>query len=344
MASTACAVRTDARFVEAELAERSPLLAPGCHVPRGRDFCRQGSSRALLSSSGCSAVCSGRFCCEEREPSAFRPQKRTADGARCSTPHQRHFCSSGARGAARLLPSPRLGAGRGRRGGAGPGRSSRPAVPLRPPPRSPRSAGRLCKMAAAAERGAGLPAEPPPPPPRGVRPPPPGPEEAARRLAVTRRELSNRRKILLRNLPAESSSQVRPPPAAGREAEGLLPRSAAATKSSPEAPLGFSRRFVAVRGGGSGRLREPHRCERAGWARGCAGRQRRSASRVWRCGGAAGGGGFPEPESSAPVICALWNDGELLNRCCERGCASAPAAAGRHRSEPRCGTGCPPFG
>uniref|UniRef100_A0A669PZ79 Ribonucleoprotein PTB-binding 1 n=1 Tax=Phasianus colchicus TaxID=9054 RepID=A0A669PZ79_PHACC len=62
-------------------------------------------------------------------------------------------------------------------------------------------------MAAAAERGAGLPAEPPPPPPRGVRPPPPGPEEAARRLAVTRRELSNRRKILLRNLPAESSSQ-----------------------------------------------------------------------------------------------------------------------------------------
>uniref|UniRef100_A0A8C9L8Y5 Ribonucleoprotein PTB-binding 1 n=1 Tax=Pavo cristatus TaxID=9049 RepID=A0A8C9L8Y5_PAVCR len=62
-------------------------------------------------------------------------------------------------------------------------------------------------MAAAAERGAGLPAEPPPPPPRGVRPPPLGPEEVARRLAVTRRELSNRRKILLRNLPAESSSQ-----------------------------------------------------------------------------------------------------------------------------------------
>ncbi|OXB66637.1 hypothetical protein ASZ78_013896 [Callipepla squamata] len=63
-------------------------------------------------------------------------------------------------------------------------------------------------MAAAAERGAGLPAEPPPPPPpRGVRPPPLCPEEVARRLAVTRRELSNRRKILLRNLPAESGSQ-----------------------------------------------------------------------------------------------------------------------------------------
>uniref|UniRef100_A0A8C3KHV3 Ribonucleoprotein, PTB binding 2 n=1 Tax=Calidris pygmaea TaxID=425635 RepID=A0A8C3KHV3_9CHAR len=58
-------------------------------------------------------------------------------------------------------------------------------------------------MAAAAERGAELPAEPP----RGVRPPPLGPEEVARRLASTRRELSNRRKILLRNLPAESSSQ-----------------------------------------------------------------------------------------------------------------------------------------
>ncbi|XP_075615301.1 ribonucleoprotein PTB-binding 2 isoform X4 [Balearica regulorum gibbericeps] len=58
-------------------------------------------------------------------------------------------------------------------------------------------------MAAAAERGAGLPAEPP----RGARPPPLGAEEVARRLASTRRELSNRRKILLRNLPAESSSQ-----------------------------------------------------------------------------------------------------------------------------------------
>ncbi|KAM7107806.1 ribonucleoprotein PTB-binding 2 isoform 4-T4 [Ciconia maguari] len=58
-------------------------------------------------------------------------------------------------------------------------------------------------MAAAAERGAELPAEPP----RGARPPPLGPEEVARRLASTRRELSNRRKILLRNLPAESSSQ-----------------------------------------------------------------------------------------------------------------------------------------
>ncbi|XP_037260198.1 ribonucleoprotein PTB-binding 2 isoform X7 [Falco rusticolus] len=58
-------------------------------------------------------------------------------------------------------------------------------------------------MAAAAERGAELPAESS----RGVRPPPLGPEEVARRLASTRRELGNRRKILLRNLPAESSSQ-----------------------------------------------------------------------------------------------------------------------------------------
>ncbi|XP_061220914.1 ribonucleoprotein PTB-binding 2 isoform X4 [Neopsephotus bourkii] len=51
-------------------------------------------------------------------------------------------------------------------------------------------------MAAAAERGAELPAEPPL-----------APEEVAKRLESTRRELSNRRKILLRNLPAESSSQ-----------------------------------------------------------------------------------------------------------------------------------------
>lgn len=39
-------------------------------------------------------------------------------------------------------------------------------------------------------------------------PPALSPEEIARRLQSTRRELSNRRKILLRNLPAESSSQV----------------------------------------------------------------------------------------------------------------------------------------
>ncbi|XP_054021381.1 ribonucleoprotein PTB-binding 2 isoform X1 [Dryobates pubescens] len=60
-------------------------------------------------------------------------------------------------------------------------------------------------MAAAAERGAELPAESP----RGTRQPLPplDPEEVAKRLASTRQELSNRRKILLRNLPAESSSQ-----------------------------------------------------------------------------------------------------------------------------------------
>ncbi|XP_032605713.3 ribonucleoprotein PTB-binding 2 isoform X6 [Taeniopygia guttata] len=61
------------------------------------------------------------------------------------------------------------------------------------PPRSPAR----CKMAAGAESGAALPAEPPPL----------SAEEVARRLASTRRELGNRRKILLRNLPAESSSQ-----------------------------------------------------------------------------------------------------------------------------------------
>ncbi|KAM4896351.1 ribonucleoprotein PTB-binding 2 [Sylvia borin] len=52
-------------------------------------------------------------------------------------------------------------------------------------------------MAAGAERGAAVPAEPPPL----------SAEEVAKRLASTRRELGNRRKILLRNLPAESSSQ-----------------------------------------------------------------------------------------------------------------------------------------
>lgn len=121
----------------------------------------------------------------------------------------------------------RAGPGAGRAAGpgvapprpaGGPGRSvPRPAVPpppARPPPRSPPSPRSLCKMAAAAERGAEVPAEPP----RGARPPPLGPEEVARRLASTRRELSNRRKILLRNLPAESSSQVRPPPPLSRPA------------------------------------------------------------------------------------------------------------------------------
>lgn len=120
------------------------------------------------------------------------------------------------RGPRRSQPPPGGTAG-GRRGGPGraagsggawraaPGPAARPP----PPPRLPPLARALCKMAAAAERGA----EPPAEPPRGVRPPPPlGPEEVARRLASTSRELSNRRKILLRNLPAESSSQVRPPP------------------------------------------------------------------------------------------------------------------------------------
>ncbi|XP_064372389.1 ribonucleoprotein PTB-binding 2 isoform X3 [Dromaius novaehollandiae] len=62
-------------------------------------------------------------------------------------------------------------------------------------------------MAAAAERGAELPAEPPPPLRGAGARPPLGAEEVARRLGSTRRQLSNRRKILLRNLPAESSSQ-----------------------------------------------------------------------------------------------------------------------------------------
>ena len=277
-------------------------------------------------------------------PAAFRPQKRTAGGARGSAPHLRHFCSRERRGSgggsASSLPPPWGGP---RALGRGRARSSRPTVPLRPRPRSPRSAGRLCKMAAAAERGAGLPAEPPPPPPRGVRPPPPGPEEAARRLAVTRRELSNRRKILLRNLPAESSSQVRPPPAAGREAEELPPRSAAATKSSPEAPLGFSRCFVAVRGSGSGRLREPHRCGRAGRAQGCAARQRRSIARVAVRGGRGRPAGAASRSRKVPLrLFALC--GTTASSYIAAASGAAPQhlqPAGRHRSEPRCGTGCP---
>ncbi|KAL2302000.1 hypothetical protein Nmel_011404, partial [Mimus melanotis] len=98
-------------------------------------------------------------------------------------------------------PSSREGPGSGGREGPGPGAPSGspragqggggPSAAL--PPRSPAR----CKMAAGAERGAALPAEPPPL----------SAEEVARRLASTRRELGNRRKILLRNLPAESSSQ-----------------------------------------------------------------------------------------------------------------------------------------
>lgn len=87
-------------------------------------------------------------------------------------------------------------------------------------------------MAAGAERGAALPAEPPPL----------SAEEVARRLASTRRELGNRRKILLRNLPAESSSQVRPPalPAAARR-RGALPPAPQAGAGSGEGGAGQPR-------------------------------------------------------------------------------------------------------
>uniref|UniRef100_A0A8C3U170 Ribonucleoprotein PTB-binding 1 n=1 Tax=Catharus ustulatus TaxID=91951 RepID=A0A8C3U170_CATUS len=87
--------------------------------------------------------------------------------------------------AVRGRPGAPSGSPRAGQGGGGPSAAL--------PPRSPAR----CKMAAGAERGAALPAEPPPL----------SAEEVARRLASTRRELGNRRKILLRNLPAESSSQ-----------------------------------------------------------------------------------------------------------------------------------------
>uniref|UniRef100_A0A8C2TU50 Ribonucleoprotein PTB-binding 1 n=1 Tax=Coturnix japonica TaxID=93934 RepID=A0A8C2TU50_COTJA len=134
----------------------------------------------------------------------FQRPGRSAPRAVCDersgpAPHPRHLRSSRG-GSACSLPAV------GRPRAAGRGRARLLVAPRGSPP-PPRSAGRLCKMAAAAERGAGLPAEPPPPAPRGARPAPLGSEEVSRRLAATRRELSNRRKILLRNLPAESSSQ-----------------------------------------------------------------------------------------------------------------------------------------
>lgn len=167
-------------------------------------------------------------------PLSFSPHKGFA-------PLPRPLCDTGVGAPISGRPSPlpphwaprrrlRTLGGRQRAAGAaprrgGPGVAPRRAVPFRavprgsaarPPPRLPPLARALCKMAAAAERGADLPAEPP----RGARPPPPlSPEEVARRLASTRRELSNRRKILLRNLPAESSSQVRPPPPLSRRGE-----------------------------------------------------------------------------------------------------------------------------
>lgn len=160
------------------------------------------------------------------------------------------------------------GPGAGSTAGAGGAAGAPPAAVPRGSPAAlpaPRrlplsSAGRRCKMAAAAERGAELPAEPPPLPPlpRGARPPPPSPEEVARRLASTRRELSNRRKILLRNLPAESSSQVRPgeggccggscsPGGGGREGGSGLPhRGSVATEGEPRLLLPG---FVSAGGG-----------------------------------------------------------------------------------------------
>lgn len=65
----------------------------------------------------------------------------------------------------------------------------------------------------------------------GGEPPALSTEEIARRLQSTRQELSNRRKILLRNLPAESSSQV-----GGEEAE------VAAGQSKARGPGGGERR------------------------------------------------------------------------------------------------------
>lgn len=318
-------------YEQSPLRGSAPLLAPGCHVPRapGEGFQARGQLAAAAFLLGMLCRLFGAFLTRGTQTLCLPSAQAGcwAGGPRGSAPHPRHFCSGAAAGlGGRLGFFPPPAGGRPRAAGRGPAARRGPPFPLRPPPRSPRSAGRLCKMAAAAERGAGLPAEPPPPPPRGVRPPPLGPEEVARRLAVTRRELSNRRKILLRNLPAESSSQVRPAPAAGREAEGLPPPSAAATKSSPGAPLGFSRRFVAARGSGSGRLREPRRCGRAGRARGCAARQRRSASRVWRC---REGGGAASRSRKVPLrLFALCGTTALSYT------AAASGAAPRHLQRP----------
>lgn len=123
-----------------------------------------------------------------------------------------------------------------------------PRFPRASLPRSPQPRGAR-KMAAAAgdgggERGAGLggAAGPGPGPGAGraagahedARGPAPAalhPEEVAARLQRMRRELSNRRKILVKNLPQDSSCQVRGP-GAGRR--GTPPRGASVQRAGAE--------------------------------------------------------------------------------------------------------------
>lgn len=220
--------------------------------------------------------------------------------------------------------SAHFGAGRGRwarpLGGAGlawlpagPFRTVPRGSAARPPPRLPPLARALCKMAAAAERGADLPAEPP----RGARPPPPlSPEEVARRLASTRRELSNRRKILLRNLPAESSSQVRPPPPLSRRGE------------LPPAPRAGRGRRGTSQGCGAGPGAEGEPLPRAG------GREVRGCPRSPSFPGVFGSCSFPFLPAASPLGLLLpappWAGG-FVTAVLPGAAPACPAQSGNRR-------------
>lgn len=137
--------------------------------------------------------------------------------------------------------------------------SSRSLSPFPSSLRGARSRGAPGKMAAAGDGGGEGGAAAPGPGPRGPSPfsearddarsPVPAalhPEEVASRLQRMRRELSNRRKILVKNLPQDSSCQVR-----GRAARRRVPGGSGAAAAEQSCPLGVqasARRLRAVRG------------------------------------------------------------------------------------------------
>lgn len=137
--------------------------------------------------------------------------------------------------------------------------SSRSLSPFPSSLRGARSRGAPGKMAAAGDGGGEGGAAAPGPGPRGPSPfsearddargPVPAalhPEEVASRLQRMRRELSNRRKILVKNLPQDSSCQVR-----GRAARRRVHGGSGAAAAEQSCPLGVqasARRLRAVWG------------------------------------------------------------------------------------------------
>ena len=155
------------------------------------------------------------------------------------------------------------------RGWARSAASSRSLSPFPSSLRGARSRGAPGKMAAAGDGGGEGGAAAPGSGPRGPSPfseargdargPVPAalhPEEVAARLQRMRRELSNRRKILVKNLPQDSSCQVR-----GRAARRRVPGGSGAAAAEQSCPLGVqagAQRLRAVRGRrGRAELRAP---------------------------------------------------------------------------------------